>query len=95
MEYAQDLDRAAHDPVHHDVVRMHDHFARTLDTTDTIELGVLWQLGDPSINRIAEIYRGNRIVLRDVFDDPVAVSFCSGPPANLQTLAPWAALVTT
>lgn len=92
MEYAQDIDLAAYDPVHYDVVRMHDHFAGTSDTTDTIELRLIRQRGDPSINRIAQIYRGNRIILRDVVDDPVAVGFGSGPPANLQTLGPWAPL---
>jgi hypothetical protein len=30
--------------------------------------------------------------LRNVVDDAVAVSLGSGPPANLQTLAPWAPL---
>lgn len=92
MEYAQDLDLASYDPVHHDVVRMHDHFAGTSETTDTIELRLIRQLGDPSIDRIAQIDRGNRIILRDVVDDPVAVSLGSRPPANLQTLAPWAPL---
>ncbi len=90
MEYAQDL--ASYDPVHYDVVRMHDHFAGTSDTTDTIELRPIRQRGDPSINRITQIYRGNRIILCDVVDDPVAVSLGNGPPANLQTLAPWAPL---
>ena len=92
MECAQDLDLASYDPVHYDVVWMHDHFAGTSDTTDTIELRLIRQRGDPPINRIAQIYHGSQIILRDVVDDPVAVSPGSGPPANLQTLALWAPL---
>ena len=87
VQHAQYFDLAAYDPVHHDVVRVYDHFASAFDTTHAIEPGPLRQLGDLSIDCIAQFYRGNWIILRYEVDDPDAVSLGSGPPADLQTLA--------
>lgn len=92
MEHTQDLNFAARDPVHNNIVRMYHHFARALHATDTIELWVLGQLVDPSIDRIAQFDRSNRIVLSDEIDDFLAIGRGNRPPANFQAFVPCAAL---